>query len=93
MNMFFGKRNPAASAKEVDAKILSTEEMGKQCLNFYLEPYMKQLLDEKYPESFKVDCFVNCVASLYSQHQYFCIKHRQPDRCPVGGIEKVKHTY
>lgn len=96
MSAIFGKRTPAASAKEVkevDAKILTTEEMAKQCLNFYLEPYMKQLLDEKYSESFRVDGFVNKVASLYSQHVCLSIKRRHdPSPFRVEGIQKVKHA-
>ena len=90
MNVLFGRRNPAAGAKEVDAKILSTEEMAKQCLNFYLEPYVEQLLSGKYLENFKVDVFVKEVASLFLQHQQLSIKRSIPIRHQVKDISKVK---
>lgn len=92
MNALFGKRNPEGSANEVDLKILSTEEMSKQCLNFYLEPYMKQLMDGKYSETFKVDDFVKRVTSVYLQHKSLSIKcNHHPSHCTVEGIPKVKH--
>ena len=90
MNLLFGRRNPAASAKEVDAKILSTEEMAVQCLNFYLEPYVEQLLAGKYSENFKVDVFVKEVASLFLQHQQLSIKRSIPIHHRVKDILKVK---
>ena len=90
INALLGRRNPMASAKEVDVKILSTEEMAKQCLNFYLEPYVEQLLAGKYSENFKVDVFVKEVASLFFQHQKLHIKHHNLIHRHVKDILKVK---
>ena len=94
MNALFGRssaKKPAQDANEVDYKTLPTEAMVKQCLQFYLEPYKKLLLqDGEFPAGFRVDRLVKEVTHLYLQHQKPRVKHRDgPAQVSVEHIPSV----
>lgn len=57
----------AEGVKEVEFKPPSREQLASQCLQFYLEPYKKVLLQEGgYPSEYKVDVMVFEITHIYS---------------------------
>ena len=57
----------AEGGKEVEFKLPSREQLTSQCLQFYLEPYKKVLLqDGGYPTEYKVDVMVSEITHIYS---------------------------
>lgn len=82
-----GRSSQVDNAKEVDISTMSMEDMAKKCLHFYLDPYMKYLVDEKYSADFKIHIFVQRITDLYFQHLNPSVMHR---KCLTNTfIEKV----
>ena len=70
---------------------LSSEEMVKQCLVFYLEPYQKVIVTETgYTNDFTVDRYVAQVKRIFDQHYTPVVQHGQ-QICPVK-IEDSKQV-
>ena len=91
MSTIFGWRNPSEDAKGLEIKVLDMEHMLKQCLHFYLESYMKTLLDGKHApiSGFEIDIVVREIANIYLQHRKPSVKHHEPKHCDCGFIEEV----
>lgn len=71
----------------------STEEMVKQCLTFYLEPYKRVLLNEDgYPSEFRINKLVGEVKLIFQQHKKPVVQH-QSKHCapvPVDNLQDVR---
>lgn len=64
--------------------------MAKKCLNFYLEPYKDQLLqDREYSQHYKVDDLIDQVVRVYKSHRVTLVKHNKPLYIPNECIENV----
>ena len=71
----------------------STEEMVKQCLNFYLEPFKRVLLNKDgYPADFRLDDFVVKVKRIFQQHNKPIVQHQNMNwaHVTVDNIEDVR---
>ena len=82
---------------------LATDEMMKQCLLFYLEPFKDLLLHKvAYPDNFRIDHFVEQVRTIMQQHKVTLVRHPAADTpnstnstnytVKVTQIEQVSNT-
>ena len=68
----------------------STEEMVKQCLSFYLQPY-KNILLCGYDENFQIEEFVRQVYLIVEQHHTFVIQYQDcVYHVAVEGLKSVR---
>ena len=68
----------------------STEKMVKQCLNFYLEPYQRVLLNKGcYLANFRLDEFVVQVTRIFQQHNKPVVQH-QNKHCPTVSVDNIE---
>ena len=68
----------------------TTEEMVKQCLLFYLEPYKNFLLNG-YDENFQVEEFVRQVKLIVNHHYTPIVQHHDSSPSPVT-VENLKNV-
>ena len=69
---------------------LSTKEMAKKCLSFYLEHY-KNILLNGYDENFQVEEFVKGVKLIVNQHQAPVVQHQNfVHSVPLEHIKDVR---
>ena len=68
---------------------LSIEVMVRRCLNHYLQPYKKVLLNEDgYPSDFKLNEFVREVKQILKQHKTPAVQHKYP-ACVAVTVDNV----
>lgn len=65
--------------------------MTKKCLNFYLEPFKSQLLQNgEYPGEYQVEPMTTQVAHVYNKLRTPCVKcNNQPLHVPNESIAHV----
>ena len=80
-----------SSVSEDEFTPLSSKEMVKQCLFFYLQPYQEALVNEtSYTKDFTVDGFVQQVKRIFEKHHTPVVQHGL-QVCPVR-IENLKQV-